>query len=165
MHISQPLHEWLAASPGAALKPAAGAALHDAAAALAPRCAQAKGQEALVERLTKNVGTAIGLELRDTTQPLNATNTRPVKAGMTFNVAVGAWRGRAAVGLWLLQVGCRLHCSFDCLAACGWSSGMEGARFLLALCPSVTTLPATASPPHPSYPPCRRVGAAARRRR
>lgn len=57
---------------------------------------QAKGQEALVERLTKNVGTAIGLELRDTTQPLNATNTRPVKAGMTFNVAVGGWRGRAA---------------------------------------------------------------------
>lgn len=56
---------------------------------------QAKGQELLAERLTKNVGTAIGLELRDTTQQLNATNSRLVKAGMTFNVAVGGCRGRA----------------------------------------------------------------------
>lgn len=57
----------------------------------APACPllQAKGQEALVERLTKNVGTAIGLELRDSTQALNATNTKPVKPGMTFNVTVG----------------------------------------------------------------------------
>ena len=43
----------------------------------------------MVEKLSKNVGTAIGLELRDTTQQLNAANTKPVKAGMTFNVAVG----------------------------------------------------------------------------
>ena len=50
---------------------------------------QAKGQQSLVEKLTKNVGTAIGLELRDTTQQLNATNTKPIKPGMTFNVAVG----------------------------------------------------------------------------
>lgn len=39
--------------------------------------------------LPKNVGTAIGLELRDSTQALNASNTKLVKAGMTFNVAVG----------------------------------------------------------------------------
>jgi len=51
-----------------------------------------------VERLTKNVGTAIGLELRDTTQQLNATNTRSVKAGMTFNVAVGEWQGHGRLG-------------------------------------------------------------------
>ena len=50
---------------------------------------QAKGQEALVEKLSKNVGTAIGLELRDSTQPLNASNNKLVKAGMTFNVSVG----------------------------------------------------------------------------
>jgi hypothetical protein len=37
------------------------------------------------------VGTAIGLELRDTTQALSATNTKPVKAGMAFNVAIGEW--------------------------------------------------------------------------
>ncbi|EFN58683.1 hypothetical protein CHLNCDRAFT_140286 [Chlorella variabilis] len=50
---------------------------------------KAKGQDALVDKLTKNVGTAIGLELRDTTQQLNTSNSKPVKAGMTFNVAVG----------------------------------------------------------------------------
>ena len=50
---------------------------------------QAKGQEALVEKLSKNVGTAIGLELRDSVQPLNASNNKLVKAGMTFNVSVG----------------------------------------------------------------------------
>lgn len=50
---------------------------------------QAKGQEALVAHLTRNVGTAIGLELRDSTQALSAANTKTVKAGMTFNVAVG----------------------------------------------------------------------------
>jgi hypothetical protein len=56
---------------------------------------QAKGQEALLGSLTKNVGTAIGLELRDSTQQLSATNSKPVQAGMTFNVAVG---GQARVG-------------------------------------------------------------------
>jgi nucleosome binding factor SPN SPT16 subunit len=50
---------------------------------------QAKGQEELIGMLPKNVGTAIGLELRDSTQALNASNTKLVKAGMTFNVAVG----------------------------------------------------------------------------
>ena len=58
---------------------------------LPPCCCsvQAKGQEELIGMLPKNVGTAIGLELRDSTQALNASNTKLVKAGMTFNVAVG----------------------------------------------------------------------------
>lgn len=54
---------------------------------------QAKGQEAMLGSLSKNVGTAIGLELRDSTQQLSASNSKPVQAGMTFNVAVG---GQAA---------------------------------------------------------------------
>lgn len=63
---------------------------------------QAKGQDALVDKLTKNVGTAIGLELRDTTQQLNTSNSKPVKAGMTFNVAVGEPRRKL--------VGCAVPC-------------------------------------------------------
>ena len=51
--------------------------------------------------LPKNVGTAIGLELRDSTQALNASNTKGVKAGMTFNVAVGESKRRAARLVWL----------------------------------------------------------------
>lgn len=58
---------------------------------------QEKGQAALVERLGKNVGAAIGLELRDSQQQLSATNSKPVKAGMAFNVSVG--EGRAACRL------------------------------------------------------------------
>ena len=61
-----------------------------------PTPAQAKGQGALVERLGKNVGTAIGLELRDSSQALSPTNAKPVQAGMTFNVAVGEWRAAAS---------------------------------------------------------------------
>ena len=90
---------------------------------LSPR--QAKGQEALVERLTKNVGTAIGLELRDTTQPLNATNTRPVKAGMTFNVAVGAWLGwgAEAVGQAATEVARAGGAPLPCCCCPGWQMG------------------------------------------
>ncbi len=50
---------------------------------------QEKGQDALVERLGKNVGAGIGLELRDSQQQLSASNSKPVKAGMAFNVSVG----------------------------------------------------------------------------
>lgn len=52
-------------------------------------CVQEKGQEGLAEKLGRNVGTAIGLELRDSTQALSTANSKPVKAGMTFNVSVG----------------------------------------------------------------------------
>lgn len=48
-----------------------------------------KGQDALVERLGKNVGAGIGLELRDSQQQLSASNSKPVRAGMAFNVSVG----------------------------------------------------------------------------
>lgn len=50
---------------------------------------QDKGQGHLVEKLPRNVGTAIGLELRDSTQALSPNNSKPVKAGMAFNVTVG----------------------------------------------------------------------------
>jgi len=50
---------------------------------------QAQGQSDLVDKLPKNLGTAIGLELRDSTQALTPTNSKKVKAGMTFNVALG----------------------------------------------------------------------------
>ena len=48
-----------------------------------------QGQADLVEKLPRNVGAAIGIELRDNTESLSATNNKTVKAGMTFNVAVG----------------------------------------------------------------------------
>jgi nucleosome binding factor SPN SPT16 subunit len=48
-----------------------------------------KGQHHLVEKLPKNIGSIIGLELKDNTQNLSATNDKVVKAGMTFNVTVG----------------------------------------------------------------------------
>jgi Xaa-Pro aminopeptidase len=66
---------------------------------------QDKGQEALVDKLSRNVGTAIGLELRDTTQQLNANNPKPVKAGMTFNVAVGETEVATASLSWPLVLG------------------------------------------------------------
>ena len=43
-----------------------------------------------MERVPKSVGTAIGLELRDNTQALNAANDKVIKAGMAFNVSLGA---------------------------------------------------------------------------
>ena len=52
---------------------------------------QEKGHADLVEKLPKNLGAAIGIELRDNTQALSATNDKPVKAGMTFNVALGKY--------------------------------------------------------------------------
>lgn len=39
--------------------------------------------------MPKNLGAAIGIELRDNTQTLSATNEKIVKAGMTFNVSLG----------------------------------------------------------------------------
>jgi len=44
--------------------------------------------EAMASKLGKNVGTSIGLEIRDNTQALSASNQRIVKAGMTFNVVL-----------------------------------------------------------------------------
>lgn len=45
--------------------------------------------EALASKLTKNIGTAIGLEIRDNTQALTPTNETILKAGMSFNVVLG----------------------------------------------------------------------------
>lgn len=56
-----------------------------------PPILQDKGHADLAEKLPKNVGAAIGVELRDNTQTLSATNDKVVKAGMTFNVAVGKY--------------------------------------------------------------------------
>ena len=44
--------------------------------------------ENLASKLGKNVGTAIGLEIRDNTQVLSLANDKILKAGMTFNVAL-----------------------------------------------------------------------------
>ncbi len=65
---------------------------------------QDKGQGQLVERLPRSVGTAIGLELRDSSHALSATNAKPVKAGMAFNVVVGGWSMPAG---WCLGFGAR----------------------------------------------------------
>lgn len=43
----------------------------------------------LAEKIPKNVGHVVGLELRDSTNALNATNSNLIKAGMTFNVSIG----------------------------------------------------------------------------
>lgn len=52
-----------------------------------------RGQGALVEALGKNVGTGIGLDLRDGSCALTATAAGQVRAGTTFQVAVGElWR-------------------------------------------------------------------------
>ena len=59
---------------------------------------QDKGQGQLVEKLPRALGAAIGLELRDTTQALSATNTKTVQAGMAFNVAVGEEREAVVLG-------------------------------------------------------------------
>lgn len=50
---------------------------------------QAKGQGHLVQHLTKNVGFGVGLEFRESSSLLNSSNTGTIKAGMTFNLAVG----------------------------------------------------------------------------
>ena len=54
---------------------------------------QQKGQDALLEKLPKSLGTAVGLELRDNTHGLTASNDKLVQAGMTFKVSIGkfAW--------------------------------------------------------------------------
>lgn len=46
--------------------------------------------KALAGKLTKNVGFGMGLEFRDSTAVLNLKNQGEVKAGMVFNVMVGA---------------------------------------------------------------------------
>lgn len=43
----------------------------------------------LASSLTKNAGTSIGIEFRESGSNLNAKNDHPVKAGMVFNVNVG----------------------------------------------------------------------------
>ncbi len=50
---------------------------------------QDKGHADLAEKMPKNLGAAVGIELRDNTQALSPSNENPVKAGMTFNVALG----------------------------------------------------------------------------
>lgn len=47
------------------------------------------GQEDLVNALTKNVGSGIGLEFREANGVLNNKNDRKVRAGMVFNVSLG----------------------------------------------------------------------------
>lgn len=65
-----------------------------------------------MEKLPKNIGTAIGLELRDNTQALSATNSKKIKAGMTFNVALGRCSCRERVslpgGIPCLLSGCKI---------------------------------------------------------
>ncbi len=83
------------------------------------RVAQDKGQGHLVERLPRNVGTAIGLELRDSTQALSATNSKPVKAGMAFNVVVGEQGGVEWRPCWATV-------SWDTAAGKGWLARQSG---------------------------------------
>jgi len=64
-------------APMSAAHAAVVAALHDA------------GCPHLVEHLTKSVGHGIGLELRESSNVLNAKNGRVVRPGMVFNVCVG----------------------------------------------------------------------------
>lgn len=42
-----------------------------------------------MEKLPKNIGSAVGLELQDNTHALDASNSKLVKAGMAFNVSLG----------------------------------------------------------------------------
>ncbi|KAK9824573.1 hypothetical protein WJX72_011424 [[Myrmecia] bisecta] len=56
----------------------------------AVKALQEAGQDALIPHLTKNVGFGMGLEFREGTAVLNSKNTNTVKAGMVFNVAIGA---------------------------------------------------------------------------
>lgn len=53
------------------------------------RVVQEKGQEALVDKLSKNIGFGIGLEFRESACLLSAKNSTLIKSGMAFNVAVG----------------------------------------------------------------------------
>lgn len=54
---------------------------------------QDAGREDLVQKFPKNIGTAIGIELRDSTQTLAGTNDTKIVAGMTFNVTLGKFNG------------------------------------------------------------------------
>jgi nucleosome binding factor SPN SPT16 subunit len=49
---------------------------------------QNQGQGHLVAKLAKNIGSVIGLELRDSTNLLTANNERKVQPGMTFNITL-----------------------------------------------------------------------------
>ena len=50
---------------------------------------QKHGQGKLVQHLGKHVGHGIGLELRESSNLLNAKNTRRVRPGMVFTVTIG----------------------------------------------------------------------------
>lgn len=52
---------------------------------------QDEGQGHLVDKLTKTVGFGMGLEFRESANSLSATNSTPVRAGMVFNVSIGAF--------------------------------------------------------------------------
>jgi len=43
----------------------------------------------MLANFPKNIGSAIGLELRDNAHTLQASNDKIVKPGMTFNVSIG----------------------------------------------------------------------------
>ena len=53
---------------------------------------QEKGQGHLVEKLPKSLGNSLGLELRESGTLLNAKNSATAKAGMVFNLTLGAWQ-------------------------------------------------------------------------
>lgn len=52
---------------------------------------QDKGQEHLVDKLTKNVGFGMGLEFRESANVLSADSQVPVRTGMVFNVSIGKY--------------------------------------------------------------------------
>lgn len=51
---------------------------------------QGKGQQALAERLPKSIGWGMGLEFRESQLQLIARNAVAARAGMVFNVTLGA---------------------------------------------------------------------------
>lgn len=51
---------------------------------------QDEGQGHLLDKLSKTVGFGMGLEFRESANTLSATNSNPVRAGMVFNVSLGA---------------------------------------------------------------------------
>ena len=116
------------------------------------RPSQDKGQGALVEQLPKNVGTAIGLELRDNTQALNATNEKIVKAGMAFNVSLGA-HTHADGCAWQLAAAWPAHNAAHVFAAAG-ITGLEredakdeaGRAYALLIADTVVVKPGGAAP-------------------
>ncbi len=58
-----------------------------------------KGQEHLVDKLTKTLGFGTGLELRESSALISAKSMGVVKAGMVFNVSIGEnTRSRCQVG-------------------------------------------------------------------